>query len=156
MPAPAPVAAPDPAPAPVPAPPPAAVATPAPAPEPAPVAEAAPETVVAAVAPSAPGEPLLIPFAPGGAELSSEMEDPLRKLAGSLAADEGLRLQLKAYASAERSVASAARRLSLSRALAVRSFLIDAGVNSTRIDVRALGAKYESGPPDRVDVITVR
>ena len=99
---------------------------------------------------------MLIAFAPGAAELSAEAEGPLRKLAGSLAADDALRLQLKAYASAERSVASAARRLSLSRALAVRSFLIDAGVNSTRIDVRALGAKYESGPPDRVDVITVR
>ncbi len=139
--------------------------TPEPAAEPAsapgPVAgpgrAAAPETAVAAVAPlPGSGVALLIPFVPGGAELSPEAEGPLRELAASLTVNEALRLQLKAYASAEHSVASAARRLSLSRALAVRSFLIHTGVNSTRIDVRALGAKYESGPPDRVDVITVR
>ncbi|HJM60705.1 MAG TPA: OmpA family protein [Alphaproteobacteria bacterium] len=129
----------------------------APVPVAAPERAAAPETAVAAVAPPpGSGVALLIPFVPGGAELSPEAEGPLRELAASLTVNEALRLQLKAYASAEHSVASAARRLSLSRALAVRSFLIDTGVNSTRIDVRALGAKYESGPPDRVDVITVR
>ena len=70
-------------------------------------------------------------------------------------AEERTRLQLKAYAGARDSSASAARRLSLSRALAVRSFLIESGVNSTRIDVRALGAKSESGPEDRVDLVIV-
>ena len=69
--------------------------------------------------------------------------------------EERTRLQLKAYASAQDSSASAARRLSLSRALAVRSFLIESGVSSTRIDVRALGAKSEAGPPDRVDLVVV-
>ena len=139
------------------APEPAAEPASAPVPVAGPERAAAPETAVAAVAPPpGSGVALLIPFVPGGAELSPEAEGPLRELAASLTVNEALRLQLKAYASAEHSVASAARRLSLSRALAVRSFLIDNGVNSTRIDVRALGAKYESGPPDRVDVITVR
>ncbi len=47
---------------------------------------------------------------------------------------------------------SKARRLSLSRALAVRAFLIDQGVRSTRMDVRALGDKVQDGPSDRVDI----
>ena len=46
----------------------------------------------------------------------------------------------------------ATRRLSLSRALAVRTFLIDNGVRSTRIDVRALGDKAPDEPANRVDV----
>ena len=49
--------------------------------------------------------------------------------------------------------ASKARRLSLSRALAIRSFLIDQGVRSTRIEVRAMGNKVPEGPADRVDIV---
>ncbi len=82
-------------------------------------------------------------------------EAALRSIAARINAEERTRLQLRAYASAQDTSASAARRLSLSRALAVRSFLIESGVNSTRIDVRALGAKSESGPADRVDLVVM-
>ena len=47
---------------------------------------------------------------------------------------------------------STARRLSLSRALAVRSALIADGVDSSRIYVRALGAAGGAEAPDRVDL----
>jgi len=36
--------------------------------------------------------------------------------------------------------------------LSVRSFLIEKGIRSTRIDVRALGDKAENDPKNRVDV----
>lgn len=36
--------------------------------------------------------------------------------------------------------------------MAVRSALVADGVASARIFVRALGAQYGDGPPDRVDV----
>jgi outer membrane protein OmpA-like peptidoglycan-associated protein len=45
--------------------------------------------------------------------------------------------------------------LALSRALEVRKYLIDGGVRSTRIDVRALGDKAESTPLDRIDIVLV-
>jgi hypothetical protein len=61
-------------------------------------------------------------------------------------------MQLLAYAGGKKLSASKARRLSLSRALAIRSYLIGKGVRSTRIDVRALGNKIPSGKPDRVDL----
>jgi outer membrane protein OmpA-like peptidoglycan-associated protein len=61
-----------------------------------------------------------------------------------------------AYAAGNDDATSQARRLSLSRALAVRSYLIEHGVRSTRMDVRALGNKVPEGPPDRVDVMLVR
>ena len=63
-------------------------------------------------------------------------------------ADDNARLQLLAYAAGAENESSKARRLSLSRALAVRSYLIAEGVRSTRIDVRALGNKTEAEPAD--------
>ena len=69
-----------------------------------------------------------------------------------LKADDQLRVQLMAYAGGAGLSASKARRLSLSRALTVRSFLIDNGVKSSRIDVRALGDKIPDGPSNRVDL----
>jgi outer membrane protein OmpA-like peptidoglycan-associated protein len=77
----------------------------------------------------------------------------LDNIAKSLKGNEALRLQLLAYSGGASQTPSQARRLSLSRALAVRSHLIKQGIRSTRIDVRALGNKSEGGPPDRVDLI---
>ena len=73
-----------------------------------------------------------------------------------MSGDDRLRLQLLAYASGASRSASRARRLSLSRALAARSYLIKEGVRSTRIDVRALGNKTQGGPPDRIDLIVTK
>ncbi len=64
-----------------------------------------------------------------------------------------LRVQLLAYAGGEALSSSKARRLSLSRALAVRSYLIENGLRSTRIDVRALGDKTTEEPVNRVTSI---
>lgn len=91
-------------------------------------------------------------FGAGSADLSTDGKSELESLAKSLNADESLRVQLLAFASGDGDAANAARRLSLSRALVVRGFLIDQGIPSTRMQVRALGNKYESGPPDRVDI----
>ena len=63
------------------------------------------------------------------------------------------RIQVNAYASGTQETVSAARRLSLSRALNVRSYLIEQGVRSTRIDVRAIGLPEDNGPADRVDIL---
>jgi hypothetical protein len=79
-------------------------------------------------------------------------ESGLKELADRMKTQESLRLQVVAYAAGDDLSASAARRLSLSRALAVRTFLIDNGVRSTRIDVRALGDKVPDQPANRVDL----
>ncbi|MDA0231039.1 MAG: OmpA family protein [Proteobacteria bacterium] len=128
--------------------------------------KAAPETVLVAldpptaqtnpVAPSVPGETMQILFGAGDSALPKTAQAPLATLASALGQDETLRLQLKAYAGGGDDSASQARRLSLSRALAVRSELIEQGVRSTRIDVRALGNKSEDGTSDRVDVVLVQ
>jgi len=81
------------------------------------------------------------------------MKPELDNLAQKMTADENMRLQLLAYASGTSEEASRARRMSLSRALAVRSYLIKQGVRSTRMDVKALGNNVQGSPADRVDII---
>lgn len=95
-------------------------------------------------------------FAGGSAELPDEAKVVLQGVVSRLLDDEDNRIQLLAYAKGTVDMVSQARRLSLSRALAVRSYLIGEGVRSTRMDVRALGNNVEEGPADRVDLILVR
>lgn len=94
-----------------------------------------------------------VAFAPGAAELSPEAKEVLSAAAERLTADERLRIELLAYAALEDQ--SQARRLSLSRALAARSFLVEHGVRTQRIDVRPLGAPGDGGG-DRIDVRLAR
>ncbi len=97
-----------------------------------------------------------IEFPPGSAKLSNKAALGLKNVAAALSNDTGLRIQLLAYAGRNNDSASQSRRLSLSRALAARSKLIDQGVRSTRIDVRALGNKSAGGPADRIDIIVTK
>ena len=145
---------------PAPAPPPAPkMARPAPAPTP-PAPAAAPKPPApqqqAAGIPGPDAAPLQsVAFAPGNADLSGDSRRVLNSFAASLTEDPNLRMQLLAYAGEPNLSASQARRLSLSRALAVRSYLISKGIRSTRIDVRALGNTVPSGTPNRVDLKTI-
>jgi outer membrane protein OmpA-like peptidoglycan-associated protein len=91
-------------------------------------------------------------FAEGSAELSAEDKQKLLALADQLQRDPEIRIQLLAFAAGDDETPNAARRLSLSRALAVRSFLVDQGITAARVQVRALGQSSEDGPPDRVDI----
>jgi outer membrane protein OmpA-like peptidoglycan-associated protein len=101
-----------------------------------------------------PGDLTQIVFAGESAELPADILPQLDAVAEKLLQDENLRLQLMAYAAGTEDTASKARRISLSRALAVRAYLIGKGIRSTRMDVRALGNKVEGEPADRVDIVT--
>jgi len=90
-------------------------------------------------------------FAAGNTQLPPDGQQQIRGLVSRLL-DTNDRVQLVAYASGPADRPSESRRTSLSRALAVRALMIEEGVRSTRIDVRALGSP-EDGPNDRVDVI---
>jgi outer membrane protein OmpA-like peptidoglycan-associated protein len=94
-----------------------------------------------------------IGFNAGSAKLNSDASARLKDVSTSLKKNGALRIQLLAYAGAKDGSASQARRLSLSRALAARSYLIEKGIRSTRIDVRALGNRSGNGPTDRIDII---
>ncbi len=118
-----------------------AVATPSAIPAP-PPADAPPATPAAAIA---------LAFDPADARLNETHRALLKSIAARLNEDSDASVQLLAYAQAENR--SKARRLSLSRALAVRSYLLSQDVRNTRSEVRALGDQVPSGKPDRVDVV---
>ena len=103
-----------------------------------------------------PGVITKVIFAAEASKLPAMAKKELKDLAARMKKQKDLRLQLMAYAGKKTLSSSKARRLSLSRALSVRSWLIENGVRSTRIDVRALGNKTTEEPPDRVDVIVVK
>lgn len=98
------------------------------------------------------GRALQVKFGPKASKLPADAKDDLKALAKKLKDKENLRLQLMAFAGGKELSPSKARRMSLSRALSVRSFLIESGMRSTRIDVRALGSKTTEDPVNRVDV----
>jgi len=97
--------------------------------------------------------PLTVLFSPGSAVLNTEASERIDAVHGKMESDQSLRLQLVAYATSTDDNPSRARRLSLSRALTVRSQLVEKGIKSTRMDVRALGNKFEEAPGDRVDLV---
>ena len=99
------------------------------------------------------GQQFRFNFANGSSEISEGAETRLNNIAESLERNEELRLQLLAYAGGEGQTLSQARRISLSRGLAIRSLLLDRGIRSDRIDMRALGNKSDGGPPNRVDMV---
>ena len=105
-----------------------------------------------AVGMAATGRALQIVFADTESKMPGDVEGQLDAIAGKVKNSDDFRIQLMAYAGGEGLSASKARRLSLSRALSVRSFFIENGVRSTRIDVRALGDKTDEQPINRVDV----
>ena len=166
--APAPAAVPPAKPAPVAkakpkAPPPAPIVEPTPkvtkteAPEapPAPEAKEAPANQQASLQPAdaqSESGSLRLAFPADQTKLPAAAKDRLMALAEKMKGQDNMRLQLMAYAGGSSLSSSLARRMSLSRALSVRSFLIENGVRSTRIDVRALGNKTTEEPVNRVDL----
>jgi outer membrane protein OmpA-like peptidoglycan-associated protein len=107
----------------------------------------------AAIAPAAGGSTRLL-FAAGTSDLPEAAKVDLDALVQRLNGNERLRLQLVAYAAGPPQEANQARRVSLQRALAVRSYLMEHGINNSRMDVRALGNRAEDkDAPDRVDIV---
>jgi outer membrane protein OmpA-like peptidoglycan-associated protein len=114
--------------------------------------------VVPAAAPALlPGRIAMLRFAKGQSDIPTDGRDVLTGIAARLAANPGMRLQLVAYASGgSGDDPIEARRLSLTRAVALRTYLIGQGVPSVRMDVRALGSRGAGdGPADRVDLVVV-
>lgn len=95
---------------------------------------------------------LRVTFAPDQSDLSPESVAAIKKLTSEVKLGDETTYNVSAYAPGKPDDPSTARRLSLSRAMAVRSALVADGVPSPRIFVRALGAEYGKGPADRVDV----
>jgi outer membrane protein OmpA-like peptidoglycan-associated protein len=95
---------------------------------------------------------LRLTFAPDQSDLSPDSSASIKQLATSAQAGDDTTYNVQAYAPGKPDDPSTARRVSLSRAMAVRAALVASGVPSARIFVRALGEQFGDGPPDRVDI----
>ena len=113
-----------------------------------------PETELASRPPASSVDkgPANINFSSGESKLSSSGKKSLDDIAAMLKTNLKIRMQLLAYAKEPNLSPSKNRRLSLSRALTVRSYLINKGIRGSRIDVRALGNKVPGGLPNRVEM----
>ncbi|HEX9769365.1 MAG TPA: OmpA family protein [Kiloniellales bacterium] len=99
---------------------------------------------------------LRVLFPADDSHIDAAAESELLRLAGYLNHNQAQRVVLYAHAGGGGQGSSDARRLSLSRALAVRTFLVDRGVPADRIYLRPLGSGSDDGPPDRVDILPLR
>ena len=97
-----------------------------------------------------------IKFKPGVTELGGGAQPALDSLATRMLANPELRVELISHAVGPADQAMEARRVSLARAVAVRAYLVDKGVQGVRIVVRALGNQADKGPiDDKVDLQVV-
>lgn len=99
---------------------------------------------------------LSLGFSGNSSDLTAETQKKLDAVIHQMNEMTDGRLQVRGYATGEDGSTSSARRIALSRALSVRSYLMDKGIKPTRVDVRALGTETERSPLDRVDLIFVR
>ena len=106
----------------------------------------------AASAATTTGNGLRVTFGAGQTDLSIASATAIRDLGRNTPSSDNTTFNVVAYAAGTSEDPSTARRLSLSRALSVRSALIAGGVSSARIYVRALGSAAGDGPADRVDL----
>ena len=130
-------------------PPPAAIP-----PVPANAPPAPPPLASPSAAPAAPARPITasIAFPPDKSSLPPSATHDLTVLGKQAAASPTATVNVLAYAPADPHDPSAARRLSLDRALAIRSVLVAAGVPSGRIYLRALGSSAPAGAVNEAQI----
>lgn len=89
-------------------------------------------------------------------EISSDTKQVIdSSILPKLTSDTGSRLQILSYASSSKEGQSSARRISLARGLAIRSYLLEKGMKPERIDIRALGENTTEKPLDRADLMII-
>lgn len=103
-----------------------------------------------------PIESLRLLFWPESAELLPASRPLLDDAVKLLQTQPESRMRITAYAGGTPETASPSRRLSLARALAVRSFLTDNGVHRVQMDIVARGFLTNLEPKDRVDLDFIR
>lgn len=107
-------------------------------------------TAPAATAPAAAGVSRIV-FADGAEELDAAGRALVRDIAARLKGSND-RVGVKAFADSATETLDWKRRLSLRRGQNVRRALLDEGVQSFRIVLRALGPPNDGGPGNRVDL----
>jgi len=93
---------------------------------------------------------------PGVTQVAGPAENKLKDIAKDMAQDPAARLEVRTYTPAKVHSEGTARRVSLSRFLAIRDFLIQNGVGDDRIDGRPLTSEPNELNADRVELYIER
>ena len=89
----------------------------------------------------------------GSEKLTKEANENLDKVIAFLLENKNARVTMVAYSTTDGKISPRqARRISLNRALAARDYLASKGVDSSRVDVKPMGANVPSGDMDRIDI----
>jgi outer membrane protein OmpA-like peptidoglycan-associated protein len=107
-------------------------------------------------APSKANASFTLAFGKESGELDQKSKSELDKIISALRDDSTLRAQVRAYASGSADNGGQARRLSLTRALAARTYVLDHDIPATRLDIRALGNSNSGKTEDKVDITLVK
>ena len=89
------------------------------------------------------GHVIFFNFAPSATGLTAKNKEDLEEVAKTVRADNRLAIRLISYAKNPELSSSKARRISLSRALTIRDFLLKQGIPSSKIEVHALGNRVQ-------------
>ena len=95
---------------------------------------------------------IAIQLFPGSVKLSESVERRLLDVAQTMKRNPAARVEVRAFSPIDALHDSQAHRLSLTRFLAVRTFLVDNGVDDSRIDSRALESDPHEPQPDRIEL----
>lgn len=101
------------------------------------------------------GNSLSLEYQPGASALPPAMRQTiLNRVNKEKRAGTGLaRLEIRAFATPVEQTLSSARRVSLARALIIRDYLAENGVDSAIMSVRPMGDASDRTPRDRVDML---
>ncbi len=92
----------------------------------------------------------ILSFTNSSSELSAENRSILTKAIQKLKSDTSKMIKVTSYASNHNKAAEDGKKISLARALSVRSYLMDSGVKPNNIDVQAFGTDDIKNGNDRI------
>lgn len=101
------------------------------------------------------GGVLTLNFSPAANVISDAAKQEIASLSNEVKANNRKRIQIKSYASSVEDRKGTARRISLQRAIAIRSIFVQNGVDGVRINVQAMGIPEDQENQDRADISVI-
>jgi len=98
---------------------------------------------------------LSLNFLPSQSDIPFDDVSKIKDVVNTIKNDERKRLKIKSYASPIDDRSGSARRISLQRAIAIRSIMVENGIEGVRINVQAMGNTANSGAKDRADILVI-
>lgn len=98
---------------------------------------------------------LSLNFLPSQNDIPFDDVVKIKDVVNTIKNDERKRLKIKSYASPIDDRSGSARRISLQRAIAIRSIMVENGIEGVRINVQAMGNTASSGAKDRADILVI-